>query len=342
MGRHVIQHRWATPEIVSQFNTENVLFGQKWLEHLAATDHSDSTIHSYKYNLNVIWYWNLVYNGNKLFVEWDKPDVTAFQAWSTLECSHSPARIRHLKSTVASMSNYVEDILDKQYPEFRKVTNRIPNPTLYNVLDKSVFTMHDINIALRHLTFSCQFEKACCLALAVCSGRRKAELLRFKLSDFTEDRLVCDGALYKSAPIRTKGRGRNGKKLECFILAKQFKPYFDRWMKYRERHNIHSEWLFPSPNNPTVSISESTITSWCDKIGEVLPAPFYWHSMRHLIVTAFKKAGIPDSVIKEYLGWDSIDMVATYTDIAAEEQFAMYFNADGTYGGVDGQITQIQ
>jgi integrase len=51
------------------------------------------------------------------------------------------------------------------------------------------------------------FDKACYLALAMYSGRRKAELCRFKVSDFDDDKLVCGGALYKSAPIKTKGRG---------------------------------------------------------------------------------------------------------------------------------------
>ena len=342
MGRTIIQHRWATPEIIAQFNPENIKFGKDWLTHLSATDHSNSTIKSYRWNLNVIWQWNLTYNNNKLFVSWDKPDIIAFQAWCMDECMHSPARVRHLKSTIASMSNYVENMLDRQYPEFRKATQKIPSPVNRPVLTKSVFKMHDINVLLGHLTFTCQFEKACCLALAVCSGRRKAELLRFKLSDFTEDRLVCDGALYKSSPIKTKGRGRDGKKLECFVLAKQFKPYLDRWLAYRERHGIVSDWLFPSPIDPTVAISESSLDDWTKQFSEMLPEPFYWHSMRHLICTAFKKAGIPDSVIKEYIGWEHIDMVATYTDLEAEEQLAMYFNADGTYGGVDGKITDIK
>lgn len=342
MARRVIQHHWTTPEVKAQFNPENLKFQEQWFLHLAATDHSSNTITCYRQNLNVIWYWNLMFNNNKRFIEWDKPDIIAFQHWSINECNHSPARIRNLKSTIASMSNFVENILDRQYPEFRKVTHKIPSPINRPVLEKSIFHMHDINKLLGYLTFTCQYEKACCLALAVCSGRRKSELLRFKLSDFTEDKLVCDGALYKSAPIRTKGRGKDGKPLECFVLAKQFTPYLDRWVKYRERHNINSEWLFPSPKDYTKHKSDSSLDDWAGQFSIPLQDNFYWHSMRHLIVTAFKKAGIPDSVIKEYIGWDSIDMVSTYTDLEAEEQLAMYFNADGTYGGTEGKLTDIK
>ena len=176
----------------------------------------------------------------------------------------------------------------------------------------------------------------------MCSGRRKSELLRFKLSDFTEDRLVCDGALYKSAPIRTKGRGREGKKLECFVLAKQFKPYLDRWIAYRERHKIQSEWLFPKASDMENPITVSALDEWSKEFSKLTPLPFYWHSMRHLTVTNFKRANIPDTVIQGYLGWSDLSMISVYSDMSKEESFAMYFNADGTYGGTDGKLTDVK
>ena len=55
-----------------------------------------------------------------------------------------------------------------------------------------------------------------------------------------------------------------------------------------------------------------------------------------MTVTNFVRAGIPDRVIQEYIGWDNMEMIRHYSDLAKEEAFAMYFNADGSYGGVDG------
>ena len=340
--RGVVQHKFVTPEIKAQFNPDNVELGKAFLRYKSTTNRSPRTIKSYKSDLDVIWYWNLMFNDNKLFCDWDKLDVIAFQAWCFDDCQHSTARVHRLKSVINSMSSYVEDILDKEHPEFKKVSHKIPSPTVVPKLPKSVFSMHDINVLLGYLTFHCQYKKACCLALAVCSGRRKAELLRFKLSDFTDDRLVCDGALYKSTPIQTKGRGRDGKPLECYVLAKQFKPYLDRWLAYRERHNIHSEWLFPTIGKSTDAITTSTLDTWAKMFSGLLPLPFYWHSMRHLTATNFIRAGIPETVIQEYFGWSSLEMVQLYNDLSKEESFAMYFNPDGTYGGTAGKITDIQ
>ena len=336
MPRNIIQHRFNTPDTIEQFNADNVKLGKAFLIYKSTTDCSPNTVKNYSDDLNIIWYWNLMFNENKPFSDWKKLDIIAFQSWCLNECQHSSARVRHLKSIISSMSNYIEDILDIEYPDFRKISHRIPNPTSTTRMEKSVFHMKDINTLLGQLTFTGQYDKACCLALAICSGRRRAELLRFKLSDFTEERLVCNGALYKSAPLRTKGPGREGKKLECYVLSVQFRPYLDRWLAYRERHGIKSEFLFPDVKNPRV------LNTWATQFSQSTPLPFYWHAMRHLTATNFVRAGIPDSVIQEYFGWSSAEMLKVYNDLPKEEAFAMYFNADGTYGGTAGTIDKIQ
>ena len=192
-----------------------------------------------------------------------------------------------------------------------------------------MFTEDQISGLLDRLTQQKKYDKACALALALYSGRRKAELLRFRVSDFADDKLVCGGALYKTAPIKTKGRGAAGKQLECFCLAKQFKPYFDRWMDCREEKGVESIWLFPNKLNPSAQMPVSTLNSWAATFTKLLGVDFYWHAMLHMTVTNFKRAGMPDSVIQQYIGWSDISMVPVYSDIKADEQLGMYFNSDG-------------
>lgn len=342
MPRKIIQHHFNTPETLAQFNPENIKLADAYLRYLSTSDRSPSTIRAYHDDLNVIWYWNLMYNDNRYFLEWTKADIIAFQSWSLDDCQHSANRVRHLKAVIASLSNFIEDILDTEHPGFKKISHRIPNPTLVPRMEKSVFHMKDINVLLGQLTFQGQYDRACCLALAVCSGRRKSELLRFKLSDFTEERLVCNGALYKSAPLRTKGHGREGKKIECYVLHQQFKPYLDRWLSYRERHGIESEWLFPTAADPAKSIDYRVLNDWATAFCKHTPLPFYWHAMRHLTATNFVRAGVPDSVIVEYFGWSTSQMLGIYNDLSKEETFAMYFNPDGTYGGAPTNISDVK
>ena len=156
------------------------------------------------------------------------------------------------------------------------------------------------------------------------SGRRKAELCIFKVSDFDDDKLVCDGALYKSAPLKTKGRGL-GKYINCYTLAKKFKPYFDMWMKEREKLGIESEWLFPNRSNPSEPMQISTANSFSNTYSRLSGKEAYLHSLRHYFTTSLSKAGIPDGVIQSIVNWESGDMVKLYKDIDTDEEIGMYF-----------------
>jgi len=319
----------TSPELLKQVNPENMQLLHDFMDYLKSVQKSEGTIHSYENDIQIAWVWCLKYNNNKFFVDWTKRNIVAYQNWLINENGNSPARVRRLKATLSSLSNFIESVLDDEYPMFRNIINKIESPVNQPVREKTVLTDEQIETLLKTLTDSEKYDKACLVALAVYSGRRKAELPRFKVSDFDDDKLVCDGALYKSSPIKTKGRGAQGKMLECFCLAKQFKPYLDRWLEFREENGIQSEWLFPDSLDSTKHIGIPTLNSWANSFTRILGVPVYLHALRHLCVTNFKRAGIPDSVIQQYIGWADISMVGVYSDLQADEQLSMYFTKDG-------------
>lgn len=329
MPRKTKKNFITSPELIAQINPENRQLLDDYINYMRSIQRSETTIEAYISDINIAFVWNLQFNNNKSFIEWTKRNVVAYQNWLLNNNENSPARVKRLKASLSSMSNYVCNVLDDEYPNFRNIINKVESPINTPVREKSVFTEEQIDNLLAKLVEQKKYDKACALALALYSGRRKSELLRFKVSDFNDDHLVCEGALYKSDPIKTKGRGVHGKMLECFCLAKKFKPYFDMWMEDRERNNIKSEWLFPEPGKPEVQMKVTTLDSWANTFSRYLDMDFYWHSMRHMTVTNFKRFGIPDSVIQSYIGWADLSMVTVYSDLKADEQLSMYFNADG-------------
>ena len=175
--------------------------------------------------------------------------------------------------------------------------------------------------------------KACVLALAVYSGRRKAEIPRFKVSYFDEENVMF-GSLYKTPEkVVTKGRGSKGKLLHLYVLKNQFDPYLKLWLEERERLGITSEWLFPLKNGTewdnNKQLNTSAMDSWTDGFTKFLGKDFYWHSLRHLYTTNLSENNIPSNVIQEIVGWESADMVNLYTDTSADEMIGKYFNEDG-------------
>lgn len=329
MARKTKMNSITTPELLSQVSTENKELLADFLDYLRSVQRSEATIAGYENDIQIAWIWNLLHNNNIPYVNWTKRQVVRYQNWLLNENGNSPARIKRLKASLSSLANYIENVLDEDYPNFRNIINKVESPVNQPVREKTVFTEEQINTLLDNLTIRKHYDKACAVALALYSGRRKSEILRFKVDDFSDDKLVCGGSLYKTGKIKTKGRGVNGKQLECFCLAKQFKPYLQRWLDYREEHGICSKWLFPSKQDPDIHMGISTMNSWAITFSNILGVDFYWHAMRHMTVTMFIRAGIPDTVIQQYIGWSDISMVPVYSDIQADEQLAMYFNENG-------------
>lgn len=329
MARKTIMNSITSPELLAQVNPKNRELLNDFLDYLRSIERSNGTIEQYRSDIQIAFVWNLQNNDNKFFVDWTKRNIVAYQNWLLNNNENSPARVRRMKASLSSMSNYICNILDDEFPNFRNIISKVESPVNQPVREKTVLTSEQADQLLKELTNRKQYDKACAFALALYSGRRKSEIPRFRLSDFTEDRLVCGGSLYKTGKIKTKGRGLQGKQLECFCLAKQFKPYLDRWISYRDERGIQSEWLFPSKEDPSQHIGVPMMNSWAHTFSAILGVDFYWHAVRHATVTNFKRVGIPDTVIQQYIGWSDISMIPIYSDLEADEQLGMYFTSDG-------------
>lgn len=340
MGRKTKMNSITSPELLLQINPKNVELLRGFLDYLRSVQRSDTTIYAYENDINIAWVWCLQHNDNKFFIDWTKRNIIAYQNWLLTQNENSPARIRRLKASLSSLSNYIEAVLDDEFPKFRNIIHKVESPANRPVREKTVWEDDELDILLDKLVEKQEYEKACFLALAMFSGRRKAELCRFRVSDFSEDRLVCGGALYKSAPIKTKGRG-TGKMIQCYTLAKRFKPYLDMWMNERKERGIESVWLFPSAQDTSEQIKISTANSWAETFSRLSGKPAYLHSLRHYFTTSLSRAGIPDSVIQRIVSWESSDMVRLYKDIDAEEEIGMYFKDGEIVSGETKRIDEI-
>jgi integrase len=328
MGRPTKQNKITSPELLDKINPENKRLLDDFLTYLKSIQRSDTTILSYKNDLEIFFVWNLLNNNNKEFVKVSKRDIIAYQSWLINTNGNSPARVRRLKSTLSSLSNFIESILDDEYKDFRPIIRKVENPVNQAVREKTVLSEDQINYLLETLVAEKQYDKACLLALGAYSGRRKKELLRFKVSYFSDENIIY-GSLYKTPEkIKTKGRGM-GKFLHAYVLTKKFKPYFDLWMDYRKEIGIESEWLFPDRSDPSRHMNPDTLNSWALTFSRILGIPFYIHALRHHFTTELSKSGLPDDVIKSLVGWESVEMVSVYKDLDADEEIGKYFDEDG-------------
>ena len=333
-NRTTVYNKITSPEKLSQVHPKNIELGKDFLDYLTSIDRSKRTIASYENDILIFWCWNLDYNNNKFFPELTKREVAKFQNHAMNIWGWSPNRVRRVKSTLSSMSNYIENILDDEpeFRDYRPIIKKIENPVKKEVRDKTVFTEDQLNSLLQKLVDGEKYAQACMLSLAMNNGRRKSELPRMKTSYFTDDNIIY-GSLYKSPEcVVTKGRGSTGNPLIVFTLSKPFRPYLDLWLQYREEHGITSQWLIPRTVNGKYvdePVPITTMDSWAEAFTKLLGVPFYWHSLRHYFTTACSKSGLPDDVIRMLVGWESNDMVTLYKDISIDEEFGKYFGEDG-------------
>lgn len=324
LGRKTIKKKLTNPEKTAMINKSNLLLKDDFIIYLRSLQRSEGTIIGYDNDLLIFFTYIMDNLDNKDFKDVTKRDIVRFQNW-LISNGNSSARIRRLKAAISSLSNYCENILSDEEPEFdgyRSIVRKIENPPLNTVREKTVWGEDELEGLLDTLVENNEYDKACMVALGMYGGRRKSELTRFKVSDFNDDKLMFGGALYKSSPILTKGN----KYLECYTLAKKFKPYLDLWLDERESKGIKSEWLFPSRDDASQPISISTINSWTKKFSDITGKDFYMHSLRHYFVTALSKAGIPDNVVVEIVGWSSSEMFKIYNDVSKDEQISKFFS----------------
>lgn len=330
MPRKTIQHTIVTPELWGKVSDENKELLEEFLDYCRGKDMASGSINGYRNDIEICWIWNLQHNKNKFYVDFTKRDILKYQNWLVNELKLSSARVRRLKSAISSMSNYIEAILDDVYEGYRNIVNKIPAPPQQEVREKTVLSDEQVDYLLNYLVEKGKYQQACAVALAVASGSRKQEILRFKVSYFTEENIKY-GALYKTPEkIKTKGRSSRGKMIYRYVLVSKFKPYFDLWMKQREELGIEGDELFWNKRKGVWKPGDvSLLNSWAITFSNILGVDWYWHSNRHYFTTALCKANIPADVIKDIVGWESTTMVSLYNDTEVDEELGKYFNENG-------------
>ena len=330
MARKTEQHSIVTPELWEQVSNENKELMNEFIDYCKSTNKSVKTIDGYLNDIMIFLTWNLQYNSNKFFVDFTKRDVIKYQGWLVNTQKLSSARVRRLKSAISSMSNFIESVMDDLYPNFRPIINKIPAPPKQEVRDKTVLEDSQIEYLLNYLVEKGKYQQACAFALAISSGSRKSEILRFKVSHFTDENIMF-GALYKTPEkIKTKGRSSRGKMLYRYVLVSKFKPYFDLWMKQREELGIKGEELFWNKRNGVWKPGDiSLLNSWANTFSNILGIFYYFHSARHKFCTDLCKANIPADVIKDVIGWQSTSMISIYNDQEVDDELGKYFDSSG-------------
>lgn len=316
----------TTPELIEQINPKNKKLFDRFLRNFATT-HSPKSVEIYRSNFNIWGVWNLLYNDNEFFVDVRKLAFLDFFDFCVIELHHGSNRFAQLHSTLCSLSTFIEDLLDEEYPNFRNVVKKIKKPVKETVRKKTVFKREELFGLLKWLgDVKNKPQEQCLLALLMYSGSRIAEAPRFRVDIIDENNTAFDDLFIETLEeIQVKGRGVNGKKLYRYILKDPFMPYYKKWLVEREKimkeNNQNHQYLFIKSNGEPAT--KSTLCNWMEKWDncEALNGKhLYAHSLRHFMVSENIRIGVDPKLIQEIHGWCSSDLVDLYTDLTAKER----------------------
>ena len=273
-----------------------------FIQYLEATDHSKETVKIYESNLKLFFVWLMKYCRNKDFVDIKKRDIMNFQNYM-LKGGLSPARIRNIRSSISSLSDFIERILDEEekFENFRNIVNKIPAPTLVKTREKTVLDSEQLENLLDTLVEKKKYQIACCIAMLAYSGCRKSEIIQYKDSYFTDETLK--GGLYVTPEIRTKGKGNAGKKLKKYAIKSKVDIYLNLWREQRKELGVEIDDLFVvKRDGKWECATKYTIESWMEICEKILKVPTYAHMYRHYFVSELKRQGLPLDVIQKIVG----------------------------------------
>ena len=285
---------------------------------------SDLTIKNYDSDLHIFFTWNLNDNDNKFFIDIKKLDFANFFSWCVDELKWGSARTNRMRSALSSFSQFIEKFFDDEYPNYRNLILKTIESMPKNLArEKTVLKDEQIDFLFKKLEEDGEYQILCWLALAIASGSRFAELLRFTTDIIDENNVAFDGIFLETTkPIKTKGRTKQGKMVKKYIIKDIFWNPYCKWLEERgvitDKNNKDHNFIFIRSNGDPAL--DSTIRIWISKIEEYLDVPFYPHALRHYYTTYLSKKNIPDNLIKELVGWSDLKMVELYCDLESKDR----------------------
>jgi site-specific recombinase XerD len=324
MTRKTFRKITTSIDKIALINKENMKLFERFLKDKNIRT-SDLTIKGYKSDLMIFGVWCMEFNNNKFFMNITKLEFSDFFAYCMSELKWSGARFSRVRSTLSSLSNFIERYYDTEYPNFRNIINKaIESMPKIPVREKTVLDEKDIDKLFEYLVTNNRNQESAFLSLSIASGARISELLRFTTDIIDPTNLVFNDLFISTTKqIKTKGRSKIGDLKYKFIVKGIFLPYYEKWLVEREeimkKHNQVHNSIFIKSNGTPATIS--TVRYWLADWEEFLGVPIYCHLFRHYLVTWLTKAGMSSDLVIQIMGWKSGGpMFDIYNDLEAKDR----------------------
>ena len=158
--RSTVYHNLVTPEKWGKVNEKNKNLINEFTDYLRSANKSPATIKQYEAQLRTFFVFVLERCENKFFVNLKKREFVKYFGYLTNELEVSPNRICSMRAVLSSLSNFIERILDEDYPQFRNLVKVLEPVDKAFVRERPALTMDQIKDCLVKKVSGCLL--SCC------------------------------------------------------------------------------------------------------------------------------------------------------------------------------------
>ena len=287
------------PEKAKQINPETLKLFQKYQVDMSIRDLSKNTVEQYNADLKQWFIFMYTHQYNLSVLEATEDDITEYYYWRKQQGNN----VNRQKRVMASISAFYKFLRKKKIIKESPV-EFIDRPKQGQpIAVQTYLTKEQVQLMREKLEEYGDIQLQVYAFMSLTTMARVHAIANLKWDQIDLEQRICENVLEKE-----------GKIVEL-SFSEETKGYLEKLIEYRKENNINDYgWLFVTPfvnaDNP---IQDSTLNSWCKKIGNMIDVPtLHPHDFRHSYATLLRNAGVSLEDVSTMLNHSGTDVTKKF------------------------------
>lgn len=284
---------------MEHINPDTLRLFQKYQVDMSIRDLSKNTVEQYNADLKQWFIFMYDRQFNLSVLEATEDDITEYYYWRKQQGNN----VNRQKRVMASISAFYKFLRKKKIIKESPV-EFIDRPKQGQPITiQTYLTKEQVQLMREKLEEYGDIQLQVYAFMSLTTMARVHAIANLKWDQIDLEQRICENVLEKE-----------GKIVEL-SFSEETKDYLEKLIEYRKENNINDYgWLFVTPfvnaDNP---IQDSTLNSWCKKIGNMIGVPtLHPHDFRHSFATLLRNAGVSLEDVSTMLNHSGTDVTKKF------------------------------
>lgn len=284
---------------MEHINPDTLRLFQKYQVDMSIRDLSKNTVEQYNADLKQWFIFMYDRQFNLSVLEATEDDITEYYYWRKQQGNN----VNRQKRVMASISAFYKFLRKKKIIKESPV-EFIDRPKQGQpIAIQTYLTKEQVQLMREKLEEYGDIQLQVYAFMSLTTMARVHAIANLKWDQIDLEQRICENVLEKE-----------GKIVEL-SFSEETKDYLEKLIEYRKENNINDYgWLFVTPfvnaDNP---IQDSTLNSWCKKIGNMIGVPtLHPHDFRHSFATLLRNAGVSLEDVSTMLNHSGTDVTKKF------------------------------